>query len=76
LPAASRRPEKSPVRQAVSGSDGVPVSALVSRSPSKLNMKKKRLRPSTTFGMTTGPPIVPPYWLRLNGGISRSFRSK
>ncbi len=61
LPLASRRPEKSPVRQAVSGTDGVPVSDFVSRRPSQLNMKNSRLRPSTSFGMTTGPPTVAPY---------------
>ena len=76
LPLASRKPEKSPVRQAVSGTDGVAVSDLVSRSPSQLNRKNSLSRPFSSLGMTTGPPIVAPYWLRLNGGIGRSSRSK
>ena len=64
------------MRHALSGSDGVRVSALFSRSPSQLNMKNSLFRPSTIFGSTTGPLTVNPYWLRLNGGIGRSCRSK
>src|SRR6266487_3964791 len=73
---SSCRPEKSPVRQADRGSEGVAVNDLVSRRPSQLNMKNKRFRPSTTFGSITGPLSVNPYWLRLNGGIGSSGLSK
>ena len=76
LPAASRSCEKSPLRQADSGSDGDAVSDLLSRSPSQLNMKNSLSRPFTSLGMTTGPPAVTPYCFRVNGGIGRSAGSK
>ena len=33
-------------------------------------MKNSLLRPLNTFGKKTGPPIVKPNWLRLNGGCA------
>ena len=69
FPFASRRFEKSPVRQAVSGSDAFDVSDFFSRRPSQLNMKNSLL-------LMTGPPTVVPYWLREKGGIGLSCGSK
>ena len=69
FPFASRRFEKSPAFQAVSGSDAFVVSDFSSRSPSQLNMKNSLL-------LRTGPPTVAPYWFRENGAMGLSFGSK
>src|SRR4029453_17677501 len=69
FPLVSRRFEKSPAFQAVSGSDAFDVSDLFSRRASQLNMKNSLL-------LRTRPPMVAPNWFRLKGAIGLSFGSK
>src|SRR5215510_3384715 len=57
--------EKSPFRHEASGTVGLSnCNTLLPRDVSKEKKKKLRLCPSYSFGMTMGPPTVPPGWWR------------
>ena len=61
--------EKSPVRNAVSGT--FPVALCAWRTDVASKEKKKK-----ALSLRIGPPIVPPYWFRRNGRFGVSLGLK